>query len=246
MTPETQKPEAHPWCAFPSWWVWVKKLRAFRSDDRHALAALRVYLALARALGNIRRDLVRPDFRAECWLSYSQIQKATKVDRGLIKGALDLLAQEGLLEIHRSPGGRSRYTLLGDWSKGFSKIPQDLFKDKQGLAHLSPVATGCAVYERYARALDALKIYLLFLGFRDARTNRVKMVYDVIVEYTGVQRQNVRTALTILAGAGMIHIESSFQAVEDGRYRRAPNRYFIKGLAEFRSSPELVAVEAGT
>jgi hypothetical protein len=55
--------------------------------------------------------------------------------------------------------------------------------------------------------LNALKLYFLFVAVRNNETNMAHIGYEKIEEYTRVGHNNIRTALSLLAALGLVHIE---------------------------------------
>jgi hypothetical protein len=52
-----------------------------------------------------------------------------------------------------------------------------------------------------------LKLYLLIVSRRDRTNNLAHITYDRIEEYSGIDRDNIKTAISILAAIGMVHVE---------------------------------------
>ena len=54
---------------------------------------------------------------------------------------------------------------------------------------------------------DALKLYFLFASRRDRKTNMAKISYEKIEAYSGIDRNKIRRALSVLAANALVHIE---------------------------------------
>ena len=52
-----------------------------------------------------------------------------------------------------------------------------------------------------------MKLYFLFASRRDRQSNMAKISYDKIEEYSGVNREHIKRALTILGANSLVHIE---------------------------------------
>jgi DNA-binding transcriptional ArsR family regulator len=74
--------------------------------------------------------------------------------------------------------------------------------------------------------LNALKLYLLLSAHRDKVTQYAMIGYTKIEEATGMWRENIRRAISILIEHGLVRVE---QEKTPGEYN-TPNRYRILGL----------------
>ncbi|WP_159013954.1 hypothetical protein [Acidisoma sp. S159] len=52
-----------------------------------------------------------------------------------------------------------------------------------------------------------MKFYLLFVALRDNEANLTRVSYDKIVDYTGVDRNRIKSGLSLLAANSLVHIE---------------------------------------
>jgi Helix-turn-helix domain len=55
--------------------------------------------------------------------------------------------------------------------------------------------------------LNALKLYYLFAARRGEDTNLANISYDTIAEYSGLDRNRIKTAISFLAAEGVVHVE---------------------------------------
>jgi hypothetical protein len=55
--------------------------------------------------------------------------------------------------------------------------------------------------------LDALKLFFLFVARRDQRTNFANIGYEKIVEYAGVKRDRIESAISFLASLSLVYVE---------------------------------------
>ena len=218
--PQTQ------WGRFPSPWIVSGGLQQFQPQNKASLAALRIYLAMACWTAKQDFDETPGVFLAFA-ITYDVLQKNSHSDRSELLPALNLLQDKGLLKFGNSGRGtRNTYNLFGEHTKGWAKVPESVI-DK--LKCLNLKYTGVPVHTRREVLLDALKLYVLFLAFRDKRNNRAKISYDRICVLTGIRRRGVRTALSLLISLKLIHLENSQNPEHAG-----PNTYFIMDLAKFR------------
>lgn len=222
-TPQT------PWGRFPSAWVTSGGLAKFQVQQKASLAALRVYLAMA--CWTARQEFAEtPGIFMAFSVTYNDLQRNSHSDRSELLPALTLLQEQGLLKFgNAGRGTRNVYEVLGDSSKGWSKVPETVL-DK--FESLNLKHTTVASHNRRQVLLDGLKLYILFLALRDKRLNRAKVSYDRICELTGIRRRGVRTALSLLASLKLVHIENFRNPEQPG-----PNHYFIVDLAKFQPLP---------
>lgn len=134
----------------------------------------------------------------EARMTYDDLQRATGLSRTTIAGGLGIL--EGWLVDRK---GQSNFTLLNfDQYGGYAFLPAKPLYNARGR-----VSFFQEFKRRKAVELDALKLYLLIVSRRDRNTNLAHITYDKIVEYTGMDRDNIKTAISILAANGMVHVE---------------------------------------
>ncbi|RWB34760.1 MAG: hypothetical protein E5W85_09145 [Mesorhizobium sp.] len=76
-----------------------------------------------------------------------------------------------------------------------------------------------------------MKLYLLFVARRDNETNRVDLSYDKITEYSGIARQHITSALTILSVNGWIVVDR--QQSDLNEFATA-NSYRLRYLEPYR------------
>jgi hypothetical protein len=75
--------------------------------------------------------------------------------------------------------------------------------------------------------LDALKLYYLFIAFRDNATNETFISYDKIAEYTGVERGNIKRGQSLLVTHDLVNVDyARSNASEFG----VKNSYRLVGL----------------
>jgi hypothetical protein len=135
-------------------------------------------------------------------LTYDQLGECTGLSRAKLSGGLKLLEKKFSL-VERRPSGRSSFRLADfDPTGGWGKLPaRRLYSPSGRISFFS------ALGMRKPAELHALKLYLLFVAMRDNASNLARISYDRIEEYTGVDRHQIRSALSILAANGVVHIE---------------------------------------
>lgn len=181
------------WTRLPSAWIDEGGLRKFRWDRTGAdnLAAL---MTLAVIAHHIERDT------GIARLTYGELSDMTSLSRAKVSAGLSLLAARALID--RAPEGRSSYGLRNyDPLSGWAKFPA------RGLYQNGVVWAFTEFRLRRRTELEAMKLYYLFAARRSRETNMAKIGYDKIEDYTGVPRNNIRGALTVLRANGLVHVE---------------------------------------
>lgn len=192
------------WTKLPSHWIEAGGLKEFRwlsgsgADNTAALMALTV----------ICHHIDSDTGRAQ--LTYNALCEKCHLSRAKLSNGLSILANH--LIIDRHVGGRSNYGLIKyNSAEGWAKFPA------RGL-YQNDVVTAFTEFRLRLRAeLDALKLYFLFASRRDRRTNSAKITYQKIEEYSGVSRDHIRRALSVLTANGLVHVQTvASEAYESG------------------------------
>ncbi|WP_187969965.1 hypothetical protein [Aquibium microcysteis] len=202
------------WVRLPSQWIEESGLKEFRwgaGIGSNNLAAL-MTLAVIAHHSDAETGLAR--------ITYDALEKATSLSRSKVAGGLAVLADRGI--ITRMPEGRSSYALNGfDRAGGWCMLPAkrlysggrvEAFKDFR---------------LRSATELNALKLYFLFAARRGRDTNMANISFDKITEYTGVPRERIKAATSLLATTSLAYIERTPSKRND--YGVA-NAYRLAGL----------------
>lgn len=184
-----------PWSKLPSWWYrpGSEALIDLRAGTNAGLsqAALRVYLGLGAA----DRDATSFGVTA----SLSELEDLTGLSRGMVVRGIREAARSGLITY--TPGERrqrSNFELLrapGDDAGGWLKLPNREVRERvPRLPH------------RGSAALAALKLYLILLAGRPNDNMVVALRHTTLREKTGVQAKQVRSAISLLANEGLLHV----------------------------------------
>ena len=201
----------------PTAWMRSGGLRSFRwapgigSGNTAALMAL---MSIAHAT----------DETGTAKLTYDQICYATGLSRAKLSEGLGVLEVRKLVE--RSPQGRSTFRLVGlNPSEGWGKLPAKRLYDGNRIAAFSEFKL------RNAAELNALKMFLLIVAFRDNATNFAHLGYDKIDELSGIDRARIRSALSVLTYTGLVHTERFVSKVNTFAIS---NAYRLAGLDSYR------------
>lgn len=179
------------WVKLPSAWIIEDKLKDFQwgkggSDNT---AALMVLLVVAHHAD--------PD-SGVAHLTFDQLEVLLEISRTKITAGVSRLVTAGLL----SKPTRSSYSLTAyNPEKGWAKLPA------KKLYHGGAVSMFRDFRLRRREEMDALKLYLLLIGFRDNVSNTTSISYDVIEQRSGIIRNNIKTAISVLATHGLVHVE---------------------------------------
>lgn len=182
------------WTKLPTAWIEGRGLTEFRwaggkgSDFQAALMALTVIANHS----DLDTGLAH--------LTYDALCEMTSLSRVKVSRGLDVLKSYGLIE--REPNGRSTYLIRNyDPKTGWAKFPA------KGLYSNGVVTAFTSFRLRQRAELDAMKLFFLFASRRDRKSNMAKISYEKIEEYSGVTREHIKRALTILGANSLVHIE---------------------------------------
>lgn len=209
-----------PWSKFPTWWyrdlegglpLLVGGTKAGASQ-----AALRVLLALGAA------DRPADSFISE--VSLSDLEDLTTLSRSMVvKGIQGAVAHRLISYKAGRQGTKSRFELLradNDNLGGWAKLP------------IEPVRTRIPrITHRGDVALAALKIYLTLIAARPNNNLVVGLRHDTLRLKAGCQTRHVRSAISLLANEGLLHVVQEEGGGDvSGRYQA--QRYAITGRLE--------------
>jgi DNA-binding IscR family transcriptional regulator len=194
------------WVKMPTTWISENKLKLFKwssaGEGSQNTAALMAYIALCHRLEADASVLAQiPENE---WgfvrVTYDDLTEATSISRTKLSQGLTVLENYGL--IGRSTGSQSTYNIHGcDGLQPWGKLP---YKSLYMGNRIFPFKDFLL---RKGAELHALKLYLLLIARRDRKSNLAIVNYDTIERYSGIPRQHIRTAVSILAVAGLLHVE---------------------------------------
>lgn len=183
-----------PWTKLPSGWIEAKGLKEFRwlrGQGANDLAALMGLTAIANHVDG-QTGIAR--------LTYDELCDVTGLSRAKLSAGLGVLTDLKLIE--RTPDGRGTYRLGGyNPTSGWAQFPA------HGLYRNGTIMAFNVFRLRQVAELDALKLYFLFASRRDRRTNLAMISYEKIEEYSGVSRNNIRRALSLLSANSLVYVD---------------------------------------
>lgn len=182
------------WVRLPCGWVEKKGLAKMAwgrdgvgSDNA---AALMVLLAIAHHVDGETGIAT---------LTYDALEEATGLSRSKVSNGLDVLEMAGI--VIRSPKGRSTYALTDYDQAPWGKLPAKRMYKGRAIAAFEDFKL------RSQSELNALKLYVLITARRDYESNTAHIGYEKIIEYTGMRRERIKAAISVLLANDLIHVE---------------------------------------
>ena len=203
------------WVRLPSDWIDKQGLRQLSWKHGGIGADNTAALMLLTAIGH-----TTDQDTGESRCTYDDLCAATGLSRAKISKGLTVLKQLAVLE--EGPG-RSAYR-LANFGPGhhWAKLPTKSMYSAAGRI------TAYAHFRlRQQIELDAMKLFFLFLARRSRDSNRAIIGYDKIQEYTGIHRERINSATSLLVTNQLIITESTTSTADD---RYIANAYRIVGL----------------
>ena len=183
-----------PWVKLPTAWIEAGGLKSFRWKQEDGSANVAALMVLAVIAHHANAD----DGKAR--LTYDALTAATDLSRSLISRGLRVLCERDILE--RAPDKRSVYRLAGyDPKRGWGKLPA------RGLYAGKRIEAFKQFFLRRPVELHALKAYFLFVSRRDNFTNLTMLSHDKIYKYSGIPRNKIKGAISLLVANDLVHVE---------------------------------------
>lgn len=183
-----------PFAKMPRRWVLNHGLKLFKwqgEDKATHIAALMAYIAIVQRAKD-----------GKVVLTLDSLAKAIYASRQKVHDGTELLHGYGLV-IKQAGLGRSGslYSLV-DTEGTWQKLPALTVTEKGKVMFFKDF------HLRKKSELNALKLYLLLITFRDNTDNSTKIAYDRITDYTGIARNEIKSAIDILIHHNFIRLES--------------------------------------
>jgi len=182
-----------PWVRLPSNWIEQGGLKAFGWEQKIGSDNTAALMLLAVIAHHSDISLGRAQ------LTWDELCAKAHLSRAKVSAGLNLLCDRNL--IARSPEGRSTFQIVN-----FSDEHRWAMLPARGMYSGESVTAFRSFHLRMRAELDALKIYFLLAARRDRNTNMTMLGYEGIEAYSGVGRNFIRGALSVLAANGMVHI----------------------------------------
>jgi DNA-binding transcriptional ArsR family regulator len=189
------RPTLLPWVKLPSTWINDGQLKWFgwsRGEGADDLAALMALMVIAH---HTHRDT------GYARLTWDELCSCASLSRGKLSEALKILAAMKLVE--RAPEGRSSFRLLNYGPEDrWAKLPA------RGLYSGDSITAFRQFTFRLPAELDAMKLYFLIAARRDQATNATLLTIDKLADQSGVSRNNISRATSLLASLGLLHVSN--------------------------------------
>lgn len=181
------------WVRLPTKWISLGGLQDFRWDVNSGsdnIASIMILLAVAHH-ADAKTGIAR--------LTYDDLATCTNLSRAKLSGGLKVLEEKEI--IVKEPLGRSTYELVDYGQAPWGKLPA------RGLYHQGRVVIFSNFHLRMSVELDALKLYLLIVERRDNNSNLANISYEKIHDLSGIQKYHIKSAISLLAANGILHVE---------------------------------------
>lgn len=181
------------WVKLPTEWIRLGGLKRFRWEaDRGSdnVAALIALIAIAHHAD---------DENGVAKLTYNDLQGCTNLSRAKLSAGLTVLEENNI--VVREPCGRSTYRLVDYGLVRWGKLPARRLYASGNIIGFSEF------HLRKVVELHALKVFLLVIERRDNGTNLANISYEKIQDYSGIARHQIKSAISLLAANGLLHVE---------------------------------------
>lgn len=194
---------AESWVKMPTQWIADHGLKEFKwhsTDKANFIAALMLYIVLVQ-----RNDHGRTS------LSYSQLSDITNLSREKVSQGLTVLISHRLIE-KITDKRTNTYSINNYDASPWAKLPfRKLYNTNDEVTAFKDF------YLRRKAELNALKLYLLLITFRDNTRNATIIGYEKINEYTGISSNDIKASISHLINNGLIYVESEISQVFNTR-----------------------------
>jgi predicted transcriptional regulator len=203
------------WVRMPSYWLRNEEslplpaMRWYGSQKADQIAALMLYVVLVHH-ANDKTSAVRSEIGI-CDLTYTQLSDITGLSRAKVAGGLRVLLEIGVIE---SVGlGRNNVYKIKDFENrsGWAKLPAKGLYSKD----FSKIEAFQTFHLRSKNELNALKIYLAVVALRTDSTNYAKVGYEKLSDYTGIHRNELKSAISLLINLGLLQVDSGVSDINE-------------------------------
>lgn len=202
------------WVRFPTdWIVELNLLTDFKWGKDGGSAHTSALMCLTAIAHNTNEDT------GIARVSYDQFGTITGRSRTSIANGLSVLKDLNLIESIHTQSEYLQPTY--DRKKGWGKLPSKALYRGDSIHCFHDFTLRSRV------ELDALKLFYLFVAFRDNHTNLARIGYDKIDQRTGLGRQNIRRALSFLSANSLVYVEKIVSEEHDESFA---NTYRVCGI----------------
>ncbi len=203
----------------------LHKLKWFGQAKSNYIAALMLYLTIVHHAND--KQSLKDGSIGDTQLSYDKLCELTRISRAKVSAGLKVLVQMNMITINNGVKP-SILTVIGVQSgKQWAKLPAKGLYNRD----LSFVRAFDSFKLRSKVELNALKIYLVLVTFRDVLSGSTKIGYDKLVEYSAVQRNDIKSALSFLVINDLIQVDS--KSTDLNAYSSC-NIYWLKHIEPYK------------
>ncbi len=207
------------WTRLPSNWIeqgGLKYLRWEKGQGGDNIAALMALMVIAHH-SDADTGIASVTYDVMC--------KATSLSRPKLANGLDILDDVKIID--RAPQGRSTFRLC-NFSRegGWAMLPAKRLYSASG-----KINAFVDFRLRSQTELNALKLYFLFVARRGRDTNLANISFDKITEYAGVDRTQIKAAISLLASSSLAYLE---RVPSNLNSYGVANAYRLAGLDSYR------------
>jgi hypothetical protein len=166
------------------------------------IAALMLYMVLVHH-ANDKPNAISPEI-GTCSMTYTQLSDVTGLSRAKVAGGLKVLLSLGV--ILAVGAGRNNVFKITNFENrgGWGKLPAKGVYSKD----LRKVEAFHAFHLRTKNELNALKVYLMIVALREDATNFAKVGYAKLSSYTGIHRNELKSAISLLINLNLVQVDS--------------------------------------
>lgn len=197
------------WVRMPSYWLRdenhfpLPDMKWAGDNKADQIAALMVYIILVHHAND--KITKQKKELGLCSLTYTELCDISGISRSKISGGIKILINIGVIS-EISTGRNNIYKIENYGSQGgWGKLPARRLYD----SNHEKVHAFHRFNLRSKNELNALKIYLLIVALRDNSTNYAKVGYDRISEYTGIHRNQIKSAISLLINLGLLQVDTA-------------------------------------
>jgi hypothetical protein len=185
-----------PWMRLPSAWIRNGALSRlswdYRGKGADNIAALMALTAIAHAADE-ESGVAR--------ITYDRLCGVTGLSRAKLSNGLVVLKNIGVIK-SAAQDARSTYELINyNPTGGWAKFPVKSMYAGGRIVAFDEFRL------RKVVELDALKLFFLFVAYRDNHANVATIGYEKINEHTAVKRERIKSAISFLASLSLVYVE---------------------------------------
>jgi len=203
------------WVKMPINWINEGKLKDFKWTKETGSkneSALIILLVMFHNMNN---------YNGIVELTYEELSIKTNLSKAMLSSGIDILCSMNLIQ--KKYGKRSVYKIIEfNISEKWAKLPSKKM-------YVNESVKGFGNFKKRNKIeLDALKLYFIFTSGRDRSENICWISYDKIIEKTGIKRENIKAAISLLCINSLIVVD---QKRNEKNFIK--NGYRIIGISDY-------------